>query len=132
MLADNQHTIVPQMARILVVDDDNEILNVIRTVAESAGHIVEVVNHGGRFMTAYVRTKPDIIVLDVVMPDVDGIELIRWLVDVGCTARIIITSGAHGGGYGEMAGSLARAAGVANVVTLPKPFHIRDLRSVLQ
>lgn len=120
------------MGRILVVDDNDEVLSLVRTVAERAGHVVEAVNHGSRFMTAYVRTKPDTIILDVVMPGVDGIELIRWLADVGCNAKIVIMSGANGGQYGIMAASIAQAMGLSKISNLPKPFHIEELRAIIQ
>lgn len=120
------------LARILVVDDDVAVLDVVRSVAQNMGNSVEVVNHASHFMTTFVRLKPDIVVIDVVMPDMDGIELIRWLADIGSRARIVITSGAQGGDYCEMAAKLARASGASGVVALPKPFRTDELRSALR
>jgi CheY-like chemotaxis protein len=120
------------LARILVVDDNNAILDIIRSVAQGMGNSVEVVNHASGFMTAFVKLKPDIVVIDVVMPDMDGIELIQWLADIGSHARIVITSGAQGGRYCEMAAKLAHASGAGRVTTLPKPFRTDELRSTLR
>lgn len=116
--------------RLLSIDDDPDILSLIRRVAVDLGFEVDVVTHGSFFMAAYVRKKPDVITLDLYMPDMDGIELIRWLGDVGCTARVILMSGAafH---YSQMAQRLAHDGSKLNVSCLNKPFAIADLRNAL-
>src|SRR4029453_13840716 len=79
--------------RLLSVDDDTYILAIIRGVAVDLGFSVEILSESARFMTTYNRVKPDIITLDVMMPDMDGIEIIQWLNDIESTARVIILSG---------------------------------------
>jgi DNA-binding NtrC family response regulator len=115
------------MARVLAVDDDHGILDLIRRAAEAKGHQVELADTGARFMTAYSRMNPDVVIVDVVMPDVDGIELIRWLADVQSTARIIVISGDGPVLYAQMAGMLAEARGLGTVSVLAKPFRAADL-----
>jgi DNA-binding NarL/FixJ family response regulator len=44
-------------------------------------------------MTTFVRFKPHIVVIDIVMPNVDGIEIIQWLKDVDYSGSLIIMSG---------------------------------------
>lgn len=119
------------MHRVLVVDDDLQVLSTFRAMLEQAGHRVETVNCGSRFMAAYVRMKPDVVVLDVVMPGVDGIELIQWLSDIGSEVRIVICSGSPIGHFGEMAARFAGAAGLTNVSLLPKPFRLAELISAI-
>jgi DNA-binding response OmpR family regulator len=116
--------------RLLSVDDDPGMLSLIRRVAADLGFEIDIVSHGSFFMAAYVRKKPDVITLDLYMPDVDGIELIRWLGDVGCTARIILMSGAsiH---YSKMAQRLGQDGSKLNVTCLGKPFAVADLRNAL-
>ena len=116
--------------RLLSVDDDPGMLSLVRRVAADLDFEVDMVSHGSFFMAAYVRKKPDVITLDLYMPDVDGIELIRWLGDVGCTARIILMSGAahH---YSRMAQRLGQDGSKLNVSCLCKPFAVADLRTAL-
>ena len=45
------------------------------------------------FKTAYAAFKPTAVVVDLALPDTDGIELFRWLADRGCTLPIVILSG---------------------------------------
>src|SRR5262245_14321672 len=80
--------------RLLSIDDDEDILDIIKHTADGLGFEVDVVPHAGMFMKAYVQRRPDVITLDIIMPDMDGIELIRWLGDIGCTARVVLISGA--------------------------------------
>lgn len=115
---------------LLSIDDNPQILELIRKVATGMGMTAEGVTTPGAFMTSFVRLQPDIITLDMCMPDIDGIELLRWLGDVGAATRIVILSGAHPT-YAEMARRLAEAAGLRDVAILRKPFRTAELRDVL-
>ena len=119
------------MLRILAVDDDLRVLGTIRAMVTHAGHQVETVDSGSRFMAAYSRIKPDVVILDVVMPGVDGIELIQWLIDIDSKVSVVICSGSPVGNLGEMAARFARAAGLANVSLLPKPFRLAALTAAI-
>lgn len=119
-----------QAKRLLSVDDDDSVLAIIAKVGRELGFEVETISKSTRFMTAYVRVKPDVITLDLMMPDVDGVELVRWLSDVGCSAGIIILSGGHSM-YVQLTQKLATARGALRTSVLAKPFRIADLRTAL-
>src|SRR5215475_11679265 len=114
------------MTRVLVVDDTDDILMLVKGVAERMGFVAETLNDSLRFMTTFVRFKPDIIVLDIVMPNIDGIEIIQWLTDVDYTGRLIIMSGFAD--YQRMAEALGDAGGRMPIVSLVKPFRIAELK----
>lgn len=67
------------MASILVVDDDPHIREVVRYALEQAGHDVEVASDGAAGLAAAERRARDLVVLDIVMPRLDGIEVCRRL-----------------------------------------------------
>lgn len=116
--------------RLLSVDDNEDILDIIRQAAVGLGFEVDVVAHAGMFMKAYVQRKPDIITLDTIMPEMDGIELIRWLGNVGCTSRVILISGASLA-YAKMATRLGEDGARLNMSSLRKPFRLAELRTAL-
>jgi DNA-binding NtrC family response regulator len=117
------------MRRVLVVDDTEEILNLVERAALQLGCTVATLSNTLTFMTTFVRFKPDIIMLDIVMPNVDGMEIIQWLADVDYTGRLIIMSGYAN--YGRLAAGLANASERMIVASLPKPFRLEDLRATL-
>lgn len=66
-------------ARILAVDDDPAILRVVRRALESAGYDVEALDCGAPLVDRAAEFGADVILLDLVLPDADGIELARQL-----------------------------------------------------
>jgi CheY-like chemotaxis protein len=116
--------------RLLIVDDEPRFAAFVERVAEPLGYNVEVTNHGRDFKTAYQRERPDTVVIDMVMPDIDGNELVLWLVEQHCAADIIIITGYHPD-YAVNARLLAEYKGLRPVATLSKPVSISRLREAL-
>lgn len=116
--------------RLLIVDDEPRFAAFVGRVACRLGYAVEVTIHGSEFQAAYLREPPDTIVLDMVMPDIDGNELILWLVEQGCRADIIIITGYHPD-YAVNARLLAEMKGLRSVLTLSKPVSVPRLREAL-
>ncbi|MGI9350879.1 MAG: response regulator [Rhizobiaceae bacterium] len=67
------------MPHILVVDDDPHILDVIRFALEKSGHTYSVANNGQEALENYVPERDDLIILDVGMPEIDGLEVCRTI-----------------------------------------------------
>ncbi len=116
--------------RLLIVDDEPRFAAFVERVASRLGFAVEVTIHGSDFQTAYRRQTPDTIVIDMVMPDIDGNELILWLVEQGCRADITIITGYHPD-YAVNARLLAEMKGLRSVLTLSKPVSVPRLREAL-
>ena len=66
-------------ARILIVDDDADIVEAMRLVLEKRGHKVALAADGNEGMAKARAGKPDVIILDVMMPGLDGFEVAREL-----------------------------------------------------
>ncbi len=66
-------------ARVLVVDDERHIRRSLQVSLESRGYAVETAETGEQALTAFTSRLPDIAVVDLVMPGMDGVELTRCL-----------------------------------------------------
>ena len=116
--------------RLLVIDDDKEIGQLIRTVAEAEGIEARAASDIGSFKAAEDLLKPDIIVTDILMPDVDGIEVLKYLAERRSKARIIILSSGDVE-VRRMAKELGEAYRLNIVANLGKPLRIDDFRRQL-
>jgi two-component system, OmpR family, response regulator ChvI len=79
-------------ARIALVDDDRNILMSVSIALESEGYIVESYSDGVAAMAAFTRSPPDLAVLDIKMPRMDGMELLRRLRQNSALPVIFLTS----------------------------------------
>jgi CheY-like chemotaxis protein len=107
------------MARILLVDDDADFRKVTRRMLERAGHTVTEAPDGNIGMGHYREQPADLVIMDMYMPAVDGIEAIIRIQQEFPDIRIIATSG---GGHMDQKDVLETAAQLGARRTLPKPF----------
>ena len=83
-------------AHILVVDDEPDIRELVSEILQDEGYRVTVAENGEAARSAYARHAPDLVLLDIWMPDVDGITLLKeWSAGSGTTCPVVIMSG-HG------------------------------------
>src|SRR3990172_8501799 len=66
-------------AKILVVDDDSVTLAWLKAVLEREGYGVSTATRGAAALEQIARDKPDLVVLDRMLPDIDGLEILRRL-----------------------------------------------------
>ena len=64
---------------VLVADDDEDVLALVKAVLERSGHEVEAVRDGAAALQSVSVRRPDLAVLDVTMPRIDGLEVLRRL-----------------------------------------------------
>ncbi|HJV86068.1 MAG TPA: EAL domain-containing response regulator [Noviherbaspirillum sp.] len=117
--------------RLLILDDDTEMGKMIGLVAQKAGFVVRICVDAEQFFAELGSWAPSHIALDLVMPAVDGVEVLRRLANHRCRARIIITSGL-GVRVLESASRSAAERGLDIAGVLPKPFKPQILRELLQ
>lgn len=65
------------MKRILVVDDERQITRMLRASLQANGYIVDVAANGREALTSFAENQPDMLVTDLAMPEMDGLELTR-------------------------------------------------------
>ena len=79
-------------ARILVVDDERQILRALNTGLRANGYDVELAADGETALAVAATNPPDVIVLDLIMPDLDGIEVIKRLRDWSEVPIIVLSA----------------------------------------
>jgi DNA-binding NtrC family response regulator len=83
-------------SRILVVDDEADIRRLLQEILSEEGHEVDVAADAAQARAARARSEPDLVLLDIWMPDTDGITLLReWSADARHDCPVVMMSG-HG------------------------------------
>ena len=83
-------------ARILVVDDEADIRDLVQEILSEEGYAVDVAANAAEARAACTRQSPDLVLLDIWMPDADGISLLReWQQSQSLSAPVVMMSG-HG------------------------------------
>jgi CheY-like chemotaxis protein len=113
------------MSRIVVVDDDLKVLRAVAAYLRGLGHDVRTAANGLEATAALSETPADLVVTDINMPGMDGIEIITSLRDAASATPIIAMSG---GGLFDGAMLLDSAEALGADRTLEKPFDLEDLR----
>jgi two-component system nitrogen regulation response regulator NtrX len=82
--------------RILVVDDEADIRNLVQEILADEGYVVDIAADAVQARAARIKQEPDLILLDIWMPDTDGITLLReWVQAPGLACPVVMMSG-HG------------------------------------
>ena len=110
----------PTGARLLVVDDEPSMIRTLRTNLRGHGFQVETAETAGDAIASYERRQPDLVVLDLNLPDGDGFEVVRRIRELSGTPIIVLS--ARGGEHDKVN---ALDLGADDYMT--KPFGIDEL-----
>ena len=118
------------MSSILVVDDETQIRGLVRETLEQAGHHVTEARDGKEALQQYRLAPVDLVIMDILMPNQDGLETTVALRREFPTAKIIVITGGS-----EMIGTLnffdvVKMLGARG--TLQKPFEMKALLDTVQ
>lgn len=116
--------------KLLIVDDDEMIGKTIKTVAELCNFHVIYTDSAMMFFEQLALFKPDVIVVDLILPNVDGMQLIKKLVELNSKAKLVIISGAGKRVVNSSALS-AQEQGMDILGVLNKPFRTAEIRQLL-
>jgi len=117
--------------KLLVLDDDAEVGQTITAIAQASGFEAISTTSANHFFDKFQTWQPSHIALDLIMPDIDGIEVLRQLGEGSCGSKIIIISGI-GSRVLEAAYRSASEHGLQVIGTLSKPFSPKNLRDLLR
>jgi two-component system, OmpR family, KDP operon response regulator KdpE len=106
--------------RILVVDDEVQITRVLRAALQSNGYEVSIAQNGVEAMTLYLERPPDLVITDLSMPEMDGVNLTREIRQRATTPIIVVSVRNQ-----ESAKIQALDEGADDYIT--KPFGIQEL-----
>jgi len=112
------------VAKILVVDDQDMIVSLVQRTLELNGHDVTAAADGRTALRLMSENPPDLVITDIFMPEMDGLEFLRETRAVSPRPRVIAMSGGGVMDHGQVL-HLARALGAGMV--LQKPFLPTDL-----
>lgn len=109
---------------VYVVDDDQATLHSTRFVLECEGHAVETFPDGPALLAAFPGPNPDVILLDYVMPGMDGLEIAERLRALGGRTRAVLITG-------HPNPAIRVRAGAAGIPVLDKPLAFEALFGML-
>ena len=109
------------MARILLAEDDDSLRQFLAIALRKVGHEVEAVRDGEEALDAFGDKAFDLLLADIVMPGIDGIELARRATEKRPSLRVMFITG-----FAAVAMS-RRNPTRHNTRLLSKPFHLKDL-----
>jgi two-component system, chemotaxis family, chemotaxis protein CheY len=116
------------VARVLLVDDEAQIRSIVRMLLDRMGHEVQEATNGREAVQTFREKHFDVVILDIFMPEKDGLECIGELRKLDKNVKIVAVSG---GGSRGMMDPLRVASQMGADAVLLKPFDLSQLRRVI-
>ncbi|HEX9887300.1 MAG TPA: response regulator [Longimicrobiales bacterium] len=117
------------MADILIIDDDPQILRALAGLLEQQGHTVRQAGDGARALALLNEESADLVISDIYMPEMDGIEFLIRVHEEFPDLPIVAMSG---GGFMPRDELLEDASQLGAVQILAKPFALADVLRVVE
>jgi DNA-binding response OmpR family regulator len=116
---------------LLAIDDEPELLAIVERVAEGVGFKVACTTKPEEFKAVVCENEPSVVLLDLQMPDCDGVELLRFLSEQQCPAAVILVSGVDQRLLG-IANGVGQSLRLNMKTPMHKPVRIAELRAILR
>lgn len=114
-----------ELRKVLVVDDDDDLADAVRQALRDAGHSVATVRHGAAALELVKHIEPELILLDLSMPIMDGWSFVaQYRRTARHGARLVLLTG------NASASEITRTLGADGYIT--KPFEMKDLLAVVE
>lgn len=117
--------------RLLVIDDQTGIARAVVSVAAGLGFDARALSDPLQALDTFIEFRPDVVILDMIMPGKDGIDVLHEILLTGFPTRVVLASGLSQS-YVRLAQQVAKFHNAKHVAVLRKPFRREDLIQVLQ
>src|SRR4051794_24606990 len=121
----------PMKKRLLVIDDQTGITKVVELIARQLGLNARALNDSSQAAEVFIAFKPDVVMLDMIMPEKDGIDVLNEILLTGIPVKVVLTSG-FSDSYLRLAEGVAKFHDNENVSILRKPFRREELVTLLR
>lgn len=116
--------------RLLVIDDEPWLGEYLAAVARESGFATEVTSNDEKFRASFLADRPSLVALDLGMPGMDGVELLRFLAEQKFRSPVLIVSGFDRRVL-DSAFGLGEALGLTMAGPLEKPMRAHELEDIL-
>ena len=118
--------------KILVIDDEEKVLSLVQLILSKEGYVVVTAKNSAEAIQMFQKERPDLIVADVMLPDMNGAEVVKLLqTEKGCKAPVIFFTGMISK-KDEVENQLTIHIEEQNFPTLAKPFRNSDLLELIK
>ncbi len=118
------------LPRLLLIDDEPALAAFVAKAADMCGFEPIIAEHDQQFRDSFLDTRPQMVVLDLGMPGMDGVQLLRFIADEEFKDPVLIISGFDRRVL-ESAFRLGEAMGLQMVSPLEKPARLEELEEIL-
>ncbi len=116
--------------RLLLIDDEPALADFLASAARECGFAPAITDNDSAFRTSFLEETPSVVALDLGMPGMDGVELLRFLAEQNYRAPVLIISGFDRRVL-ESAFRLGQALGLSMAGPLAKPVRLESLEAML-
>lgn len=117
------------MTRILLIEDDLAVRKMLITILEKEGYVVTSASDGQIGLRMFTENNVDLVITDILMPNMEGLETIRELLMIRADVKVIAISG---GGRMDPGDYLRTAKRLGAKATVYKPFGRKELLNVVE
>lgn len=117
------------MQKILIIDDEPHILLMLKKMLERQGYEIDMATNGVEGIELMQKTRPDLVITDIIMPEKEGLETIREMIRIKADLKIIAMSG----GGKVSAESYLKIAGIFGASrVIAKPFSMKEMTAAVK